>query len=766
MNDPIERVERLTNAAYEIATRNRNRWIGPDHLLFVICTTEEGRREIEVRSGDYKAIYGFLSNSFKYRMEEDDELVPDFNSQFQLVVANPIMQARDGTISDIDIGLILKQIIDQHRICPITTAALIRGGLVEEGAEEVDDEDWELQNAMEAAAKGIIEHHEQKLKGDNEVGFSLNHNARAPNENVDEQSDPHLVAVMRAMKNLTDLAEKGALDPVIGRDDKISKAVDILQRRRKGNVLFVGAPGVGKTAIAEGVAQLLAMTDTPAAIADRPVIEVSIPDILAGTRYRGDFELRLRHMMSIARQKNAILFFDEAHMIVGAGGSGSGGAVDASNILKPAMARGEIQVMAATTSAEARTIRKDRALMRRFETVNVDEPDKETAIEILSGAEEAYSAHHGISYEENVSKACVEMAIKHIPDRQLPDKALDILDMAAVEAKNAGASIVSKEFVIEAVTALTGVNIGRPTSADIKIIRDFPEKMASRVFGQSEAMNILSSAVRISGTGLSQGGVAGSYLFNGPTGVGKTQAAQRMADALGIPLVRIDMSEYMESHSVSGLIGAPPGYVGYDDDGAIIAAAELHPRMVLLLDEIEKAHSNVHDILLQMLDHGCLTSSDGRSVNLRGVHVIMTANIGADEAEKASIGFGRNTDEEEVSMEAISKAFRKELLGRIRHTIQFKNLDRSAISEMVDSNLTEIMDDLAERGFGVEVDKSVTDMIVDRAMKTGATGRIVGEQMEKLIFDPVSLFVIDNEGVFGMRLDLKDDEIQVSAVFH
>jgi ATP-dependent Clp protease ATP-binding subunit ClpA len=780
MTDSRNRIERLSNAAYETATRNQNSSIGPDHLLYVVCSTEEGRRDIEARGGDYKLILNYLKRSFMSRAEPESVTAPDFNPPFQEVMAEPVMRLREGDIKEINISSILLSLIENHRVCPITTSALIRGGLVDEVVAQEEEEGATFDEEMSKARAEIesrmkddeghepsqTEDHESNSDEDNKKrAEELSEQVQAPaNQLNQDPQDPQLAAVIRAMRNLTKKAEENALDPVIGRDEEIDRVVDVLQRRRKGSVLLVGEPGVGKTAVAEGVAQLLAQTDTPASVASRPIYEVSVSDLLAGTRYRGDFEQRMRHLVNIATGQRAILFIDEAHILMGAGSSSSG-SVDAPNFLKPAMARGDIKVIAATTSTEARALRKDKALMRRFEILHVREPDAATSVQILEQVEEVYSAHHGISYEDGVAARCVELAIRHIPDRRLPDKALDVLDTAAVEAKNAGASYVSEEFAVLAISSMTGVNAGRPTSEEIAVVRDFPVQMQSRIFGQQEALETLEKAVRISSTGVSSLGVSGTYLFNGPTGVGKTETAKAMAESLGLPLVRIDMSEYMEPHSVSGLIGAPPGYVGYDDDGALIAAAEAHPRMVLLLDEIEKAHPKVFDILLQVLDEGRLTSADGREVSLRGAHIVMTGNIGSNEAAKEAIGFGRKTDEAEAAEQAIAGTFRKELLSRIKHKIQFRKLGDDVLQAMVNAEIGKMVSNLTGRGFKLTVEPSVSEMITELARRDGATGRIIGALVDTHVANPIAECIVMNEEADEMKIDVEDDNVKVSPVF-
>lgn len=776
MTDSRNRIEGLSNAAYETAMRNQNSSIGPDHLLYVVCSTEEGRRDIEARGGDYKRILNYLKHSFMSRSEPESVTAADFNPPFQEIMFDPVTRLREGSIKEVTVASVLLSLIDNHRVCPITTSALIRGGLVDETAPEEDGVpfDEEMQRARtEFETRKKDEGGEPTQTDDQENdpeasadkdAVSLSEQVQQPSTQVaQEQQDPQLAAVMRAMRSLTKKAEENALDPVIGRDEEIDRVVDILQRRRKGSVLLVGEPGVGKTAVAEGVAQLLAQTDVPASVATRPIYEVSVSDLLAGTRYRGDFEQRMRHLVNIATAQRAILFIDEAHILMGAGNSSSG-SVDAPNFLKPAMARGDIKVIAATTSVEARALRKDKALMRRFEILHVREPDAATSVKILEQVEEVYSAHHGISYEDGVAARCVELAIRHIPERRLPDKALDVLDTAAVEAKNAGAAYVSEEFAILAISSMTGVNAGRPSSEELAVVRNFPEMMSARIFGQDEALETLAKAVRISSTGVSSLGVSGTYLFNGPTGVGKTETAKAMADSLGLPLVRIDMSEYMEPHSVSGLIGAPPGYIGYDDDGALIAAAEAHPRMVLLLDEIEKAHPKVFDILLQVLDEGRLTSSDGREVSLRGAHIVMTGNIGSNAAAKEAIGFGRKTDEEEATNEALAGTFRKELLSRIKHKIHFKKLGDEVLQAMVNAELGKMMVNLTGRGFRLTMDPAVAELITDLARQDGATGRIIGTLVDAHVANPIAECIVMHDEADEMKIDIVDDAVKVTPV--
>lgn len=765
MNNSLRRVERLSNAACETATRNRNPSIGPDHLLYVICGTEQGRRRIEAKGGDYKQILTFLKSSFAARAQQEGEVVPDFTDQYHIVVSEPVMRFQTGHLDQIDVEDVLEILIERHLVCPFTTQALVRGNLVQEvddseqAAEEFDAQMREVSKSI-AKTRSSDASADSDPDGDDEIeGDGNSQDEEVQNPQI--QQDPHIAAVLRSLRNISRLAEEDRLDPVVGRLEEMDRILDVLQRRRKGNILLLGEPGVGKTAIVEGVAQMLALTDMPTSLASRPILEVSLTELISGTKFRGDFEQRIQHLINIAKNQRAILFIDEAHMLMGAGGT-SAGSIDASNILKPALARGEIQIIAATTSAEARPIRKDKAMMRRFELLQVAEPCVDLSVEILRQVEQLYSEHHGISYDNGVARACVELAVDHMPDRRLPDKALDVLDTAAIEAKNAGASSVSEEFAVKAISSLTGVNVGRATLDELQAVREFPEKMAGGIFGQEKALEVLSRAVRISQTGVSTLGVAGTYLFNGPTGVGKTEAAKLMAKSLGIPLVRIDMSEYMEPHSISRLIGAPPGYVGYGEDGELISAAEAHPRMVLLLDEIEKAHSKVFDILLQVLDEGRLTSSDGRTVNMRGVHMIMTSNIGAKEAAKAPMGFGRSVDEEEVATDVIKLTFRKEMLARIAHVIHFEKLDDTAVSSMVNLSLSRMTQNLKRRGLEVKFDKNISKMITEKAMEENPTGRVVASLIDEHLSNAIAEFIVENEEAAGMTVKMVKGKVRVA----
>lgn len=751
MNDVIKIVERLSHAAYEVASRNRNKSVGPDHLLYVVCSTEEGRREIEKRGGDYSDALSFLKNSFMMRSEETN-VKAEYNTQFHLVVAEPLTQARANPEKIITMADVVNAIIERHTVCAVMATALVQARLVPDPM---------------ALHKGDSEKTDDQLNGqagthEGSAGEQEATPKRTETHIQESAEDPHLTAVKRAMRNLTTLANEKKLDPVLGRSDEVGRILDILQRRRKGNALLVGEPGVGKTAVVEGVAQLLALLTEPKALAARPVLEVSIPDLLAGTRFRGDFEQRIRHMMDIAKRLDAILFFDEAHMLIGAGSTG-GGSIEASNILKPALARGEIQVIAATTSAEARSIRKDRALMRRFELVNIDEPNHAVALEIIQGAQETYGRHHEVSYADGVAQRCLDLSVAYMPEKRLPDKALDLLDAAAVVAVNDGESVVTEASVLIAATAMTGINAGLPTAEEIQIMRAFPDFMKDGVFGQDDAIDTLTKSVRASMTGVTNEGVAGKYLFNGPTGVGKTQTAKRMAQALGIPLVRIDMSEFMEKHSISGLIGSPPGYVGYDDDGVLISAAETHPRMVLLFDEAEKAHPQVFDILLQVLDAGRLTSPDGRTVSFRGAHIILTANIGAAAAEKNAIGFNRRTDEEVVVGEELNSTFRKEFLARIRHKIHFKKLDIDATFNLVQAEISRFTKTVLGRGMTVTVDENVSHFIADLCEKMDTTGRVVADLVEKHVIDAISDAIIESEGKTTFAVELCEGKVKVTA---
>ncbi len=540
--------------------------------------------------------------------------------------------------------------------------------------------------------------------------------------------------------NLNKKAQAGKIDPLIGRDTEIERTIQILCRRTKNNPLYVGDPGVGKTAIAEGLAKRIIEGDVPEVLAKSTIFSLDMGSLLAGTRYRGDFEERLKAVVSeLEAQPGAVLFIDEIHTVIGAGAT-SGGAMDASNLLKPALAQGTLRCVGSTTYKEYRNhFEKDRALVRRFQKIDVNEPSVEDTVKILTGLKTNYEKHHKVKYTPEAIRGAVELAAKYIHDRKLPDKAIDVIDevgasrMLVPEQKRR--KTVTLKDVEEVVAKIARIPPKSVSSDDKETLRNLERDLKAMVFGQDKAIEALAAAIKLSRAGLRDAEKPiGNYLFSGPTGVGKTEVAKQLSKTLGIELLRFDMSEYMERHSVSRLIGAPPGYVGFDQGGLLTDGVDQHPHCVLLLDEIEKAHQDLYNILLQVMDHGKLTDHNGKTVDFRNVVLIMTTNAGASDLAKPVIGFARDvrTDEDQ---EAVKKLFTPEFRNRLDAVIPFAGLSAEIVAQVVEKFVMQLEAQLADRNVTIELSSAAKEWLAERGYDPlyGARplARVIQEHIKK-----------------------------------
>ena len=561
--------------------------------------------------------------------------------------------------------------------------------------------------------------------------------------------------------NLNQLARNGRIDPLIGRRDEIQRVIQILCRRRKNNPLLVGEAGVGKTAIAEGLAKMIVEEDVPEILLHSTIYALDMGALLAGTKYRGDFEKRLKAVVAqLKKEPGAILFIDEIHTIIGAG-SASGGGMDASNLIKPVLASGELKCIGSTTYHEYRGIfEKDRALARRFQKIDVTEPTVEEAIQILRGLKPRFEEHHKIKYSHESIRAAVELSSRYINDRYLPDKAIDVIDEAGANQRLVPASRRKKTVGVKEIEDIVAKMARIPpksvSSSDMHKLRNLERDLKMVVFGQEEAIETVASAIKMARTGLrdTQKPI-GSYLFAGPTGVGKTEVTRQLAHILGIELVRFDMSEYMERHTVSRLIGAPPGYVGFDQGGLLTEAIIKHPHAVLLLDEIEKAHPDVFNLLLQVMDHGTLTDNNGRKADFRNVILVMTTNAGAEQISRRSIGFSTQ-DHSSDGIEIINRMFTPEFRNRLDAIIQFKSLDASTIGHVVDKFIIELEAQLEEKKVTLEVDNRAREWLAQRGYNPDMGARPMSRVIQDHIKKPLA-----EELLFGKLA--KGGHIRVSA---
>ncbi|WP_134047590.1 ATP-dependent Clp protease ATP-binding subunit ClpA, partial [Roseinatronobacter bogoriensis] len=564
-------------------------------------------------------------------------------------------------------------------------------------------------------------------------------------------------------------ARKGEVDPLIGRSSEVERCIQVLCRRRKNNPLLVGDPGVGKTAIAEGLAKKIVEGQTPDILANSTIFSLDMGALLAGTRYRGDFEERLKSVVQeLEDHPDAVLFIDEIHTVIGAGAT-SGGAMDASNLLKPALQGGKLRCMGSTTYKEFRQhFEKDRALSRRFQKIDVVEPTVEDSIKILMGLKPYFEEHHDIRYTNDAIKIAVELSARYINDRKLPDKAIDVIDEAGaaqhlVAESKRRKTIGPKE--IEAVVAkIARIPPKSVSKDDSETLRDLEAGLKRVVFGQDQAIEALSSAIKLARAGLREPEKPiGNYLFAGPTGVGKTEVAKQLADTLGVELLRFDMSEYMEKHAVSRLIGAPPGYVGFDQGGLLTDGVDQHPHCVLLLDEMEKAHPDVYNILLQVMDHGQLTDHNGRTVNFRNVILIMTSNAGASEQAKAAIGFGRDRREGEDTA-AIERTFTPEFRNRLDAVISFAPLPRSVIMRVVEKFVLQLEAQLMDRNVTIDLSEDAAAWLGEKGYddKMGARplARVIQEYIKKPLAEELLFGKLAKGGV--VHVHVRDGELELT----
>src|SRR5579871_1700391 len=565
--------------------------------------------------------------------------------------------------------------------------------------------------------------------------------------------------------NLNEKAKQGRIDPLIGREPEVERTIQILCRRQKNNPLFVGDPGVGKTAIAEGLARKIVKSEVPEVLRTSTIYALDMGALIAGTRYRGDFEERLKSVVKeLEAVKGAILFIDEIHTVIGAGAT-SGGAMDASNLLKPALQAGTLRCIGSTTYKEYRQyFEKDRALVRRFQKIDVNEPTVPDAIKILKGLKPYFEEFHKVRYTADAIKASVELAAKYINDRKLPDKAIDVIDEVGASqmllAESRRKKVIGVKEVEEVGAKIARIPPKSVSKSDTEQMRNLEADLRRVVFGQDAAIHALSSAIKLARAGLRQAEKPiGCYLFSGPTGVGKTEVARQLASVMGVELIRFDMSEYMERHTVSRLIGAPPGYVGFDQGGLLTDGVDQHPHCVLLLDEIEKAHPDLFNVLLQIMDHGKLTDHNGKQVDFRNVILIMTTNAGASDLAKAAYGFTR-TKREGDDVEAINRLFAPEFRNRLDAIITFNHLTPEVITQVVEKFVLQLEAQLADRDVTIELSEEATKWLIERGydeqMGARPMARVIQEHIKKPLADEVLFGKLKNGG--HVRVVVKKDE--------
>lgn len=562
--------------------------------------------------------------------------------------------------------------------------------------------------------------------------------------------------------NLNEQAKKGKIDPLIGRNKEVERTLQILCRRRKNNPLFVGEAGVGKTAIAEGLAKKIVDGEVPEILNGHTIYALDLGSLVAGTKYRGEFEKRFKSILSqLKKQPKSILFIDEIHTVIGAGAA-SGGAMDASNLIKPVLASGDLRCIGSTTYQEFRGIfEKDRALARRFQKIDIEEPSVAETVQILKGLRSKFEEHHKVRYTSSALQAAAELAAKYINDRHLPDKAIDVIDEAGanvqlqpVVRRKKTIQVTDIESIISKIARIPPKQV---STSDTESLRNLERDLKLLVFGQDQAIAALAAAIRMNRSGLGhEEKPIGSFLFTGPTGVGKTEVTRQLAKVLNMQLIRFDMSEYMERHTVSRLIGAPPGYVGFDQGGLLTEEINKHPHSVLLLDEIEKAHADVFNLLLQVMDHGTLTDNNGRKADFRNVVIVMTTNAGAEELGKRSIGFTEQDNSSDV-MEALKRYFSPEFRNRLDAVVQFKTLTPENIASIVDKFLYELEHQLQEKNITLEVNEEVRAWLAQRGydptMGARPMARLIQEQIKKVLASEILFGVLNSGGTAKLRVE-------------
>ncbi|MDG2089296.1 MAG: ATP-dependent Clp protease ATP-binding subunit ClpA [Arenicellaceae bacterium] len=726
-------LEKTISFAVQVAQEAHHEFVTTEHLLLALLDNRSAQQVIGACGGEVE----LLRVDLVKHMEEHLPHLPDeedFHTQpsigFQRVIQRAVLHVQGtgkGQVEGANVLIALFAEKDSY------------------AAYFLDQQDITRYDAVSYISHGVISDDGGEIP-----------ELPAPDQAAEE---PQTGPLESYTQNLNELALDGRIDPLIGREKELERTVQILCRRRKNNPLFVGESGVGKTAIAEGLAKRIVEKDVPDVLNDATIYSLDMGALLAGTKYRGDFEKRLKAVLrALKKEPEAILFIDEIHTIIGAGAA-SGGAMDASNLLKPSLSSGELRCIGSTTYQEYRGIfEKDRALSRRFQKVDIEPPSLKETVLILKGLKSRFEEHHQVSYTPEALHSAVQLADRYINDRFMPDKAIDVIDEAGarVRLKTSGERDDDKPLIVgvheieDVVASIARVPAKTVSTTDVDALKNLERNLKLVVFGQDDAIQVLSSAIKMSRSGLGDPGKPiGSFLFSGPTGVGKTEVTKQLAHVMGVELVRIDMSEYMERHTVSRLIGAPPGYVGYDQGGLLTDEINKHPHCVVLLDEIEKAHPDVFNLLLQVMDHGALTDNNGRKADFRNVILVMTTNAGAAAVSRNSVGF-KEQDNSTDDTEAIQKLFTPEFRNRIDAIIRFNPLSREVLAMVVDKELLQVERQLVEKGVSLEVGQSARDWLAehgyDPQMGARPLGRLIQTEIKRGLADELLFGGLVNGG--------------------
>ncbi|CAM6223359.1 ATP-dependent Clp protease ATP-binding subunit ClpA [Enterobacter intestinihominis] len=740
-----QELELSLNMAFARAREHRHEFMTVEHLLLALLSNPSAREALEACSVDLVALRqeleAFIEQTTPVLPASEEERDTQPTLSFQRVLQRAVFHVQSSGRSEVTGANVLVAIFSEqesqaayllrkHEVSRLDVVNFISHGTRKDEPNQASD------------PSGQINSNEEQAGGEDRM------------ENF--------------TTNLNQLARVGGIDPLIGRDKELERAIQVLCRRRKNNPLLVGESGVGKTAIAEGLAWRIVQGDVPEVIADCTIYSLDIGSLLAGTKYRGDFEKRFKALLKqLEQDTNSILFIDEIHTIIGAGAA-SGGQVDAANLIKPLLSSGKIRVMGSTTYQEFSNIfEKDRALARRFQKIDVTEPSVDETVQIINGLKTKYEAHHDVRYTAKAVRAAVELAVKYINDRHLPDKAIDVIDEAGARARLMPASkrkktvnVADIESVVARIARIPEKSVSQ---SDRDTLRTLGNRLKMLVFGQDKAIEALTEAIKMARAGLGHDHKpVGSFLFAGPTGVGKTEVTVQLSKALGIELLRFDMSEYMERHTFSRLIGAPPGYVGFDQGGLLTDAVIKHPHAVLLLDEIEKAHPDVFNILLQVMDNGTLTDNNGRKADFRNVVLVMTTNAGVRETERKSIGL-IHQDNSTDAMEEIKKIFTPEFRNRLDNIIWFDHLSTEVIHQVVDKFIVELQVQLDQKGVSLEVSQEARNWLAekgyDRAMGARPMARVIQDNLKKPLANELLFGSLVDGGQVTVGLDQAKNEL-------
>jgi len=734
-------LELTLNDAFKEAREKKHEFLTVEHLLLALLDNPTAGEVLKACGADIDALRGDLTRF----LEETSPLIPPEDQRetqptlgFQRVLQRAVFQAQSAGKREVTGANVLVAIFNEQK----SQAVYFLGR-----------QDIARLDVVNFISHGIPKVHDE----DESEGLSSD---SAEEESTSESSAQPLESFAT---NLNEMAQAGKIDPLIGRQDEVERVIQILCRRRKNNPLLVGEAGVGKTAIAEGLAKKITESEVPEVLLPCTIYALDLGSLVAGTKYRGDFEKRLKAVLKqLKKEPHAILFIDEIHTVIGAGAA-SGGVMDASNLIKPMLASGELRCIGSTTYQEFRGIfEKDRALARRFQKIDVTEPTVEDTVKILEGLKSRFEEHHGIKYSRTALRAAAELSHNYLNDRHLPDKAIDVIDEAGASQWLLPPSRRKKIIGVGDVEALVAKMARIPpksvSASDKEVLRNIERDLKMVIFGQDQAIETLSTAIKMARSGLgSEERPVGSFLFAGPTGVGKTEVTRQLANIMGVELIRFDMSEYMERHTVSRLIGAPPGYVGFDQGGLLTEAITKSPHAVLLLDEIEKAHPDVFNLLLQVMDYGTLTDNNGREADFRNVVLVMTTNAGADLMSRPSIGFV-NQDHSTDGMEAIKRMFTPEFRNRLDGIIQFQPLDRENIGRVVDKFLIELETQLNEKGVSLEVTAEAREWLAEHGFDEQMGARPMTWVIQESIKRPLAEELLFDRLVQGGSVVVSADE--------